>query len=101
MILDAPSLKDSSGHELHRLHDTVLQHLRAPKIMDYEPSGLFITLVLELKLDTNMLSEWHKHSQDSGEVPHFQKLLDFINICAQASEVTSECGKKKKCNTHS
>lgn len=90
---------DGSGRELRRLHDMMLQHLRALKAMDYEPSGPFITLFLELKLDTNMLFEWQTHSQDSGEVPHFQKLLEFINLCAHASEVTSECGKKNKCDT--
>ena len=32
MILEAPSLKDGSGKELRRLHDTVQQHLRALKL---------------------------------------------------------------------
>jgi len=41
-IIDAPSLKDGSGKELRRLHDTVNQHLRA--LMDYEPSGPFFYL---------------------------------------------------------
>ena len=53
MILEAPPLKDGSGKELRRLHDVVQQHLRALKAMDYEPSGPFITSVLELKLDVN------------------------------------------------
>ena len=42
IIIDA-SLKDGSGRELCRLHDTVVQHLRALKAMDYKPSGPFIT----------------------------------------------------------
>ena len=86
MILEAPSLKDGSGKELRRLHDTVQQHLRALKAMDYEPSGPFITSVLELKLDVNTMFEWQKHSQDSTDVPHYQKLLEFVNLRAQASE---------------
>ena len=74
MILHASPLNDSGGRELRRLHDTVLQHLRALKAMDYEPSGPFITSALELKLDTNTMFEieWQKHSQ---EVPHYHKLL--------------------------
>ena len=32
-IVQAPSLKDGSGKELRRLHDTVQQHLRALKAM--------------------------------------------------------------------
>ena len=62
MILETPSLKDGRGRELHRLHDVVLQHLRALKAMEYEPSGPFITSALELKLDTNTMFEWQKHT---------------------------------------
>ena len=39
MILEAPSLKEGSGRELWRLHDTVQQHLRALKAMDCEAPG--------------------------------------------------------------
>ena len=93
MILEAPPLKDGSGKELRHLHDTVQQHLRALKAMEYEPSGSFITSVLELKLDVNTMFEWQKHSQDSNDVPHYQKLLEFINLRAQASE-TPTCNYK-------
>ncbi len=50
-IHEAPSLKDGSGKEIRRLHDSVPQHLRALKAMGEEPSGAFITSILELKLD--------------------------------------------------
>ena len=63
MIMDAPPLKDGNGKELRRLHDLVLQHLPALKAMDYDPSGPFITSILELKLDTNTVFEWQKYSQ--------------------------------------
>ena len=97
MILDATPLKDGNGRELRRLHDTAQQHLRALKAMDYEPSGPFITSVLELKLDTNTMFEWKKFSQDEIEVPHYQKLLEFINLRAQASESSiTEHSKKPK-----
>ena len=86
MILDTPSLKEGNGKELRRLHDTVQQHLRALKAMDYEASGPFITSVLELKLDQNTLFEWHNHSGEPTVVPHYNDLLDFINLRAQASE---------------
>ena len=56
--------------------------------MEYEPSGSFITSVLELKLDTNTMFEWQKYSQDSINVPHYQRLLEFINLPAQASEAS-------------
>ena len=99
MILEAPPLKDSSGKELRRLHDAVQQHLRALKAMNYEPSGLFITSVLELKLDVNTMFEWQRHSQDDTDVPHYHKLLEFINLRAQASETPSTSRKQNECHT--
>ena len=94
MIVEALQLKDGMGKELRRLHDTVQQHLRALKAMDYEPSGPFITSVLELKLDANTMFEWQRHSQDNTDVPHYRKLLDFINLRAQASE-TPQSNRKR------
>ncbi len=69
----------------------------AEKAMDYEPSGPFITSVLELKLNTNTMFEWQKFSQDLPNVPHYQRLLKFINLRAQASESSvAEHGKMPK-----
>ena len=95
MILEAPSLKEGTGKELRRLHDTVQQHLRALKAMDHEPPGPFVTSVLELKLDTNTMFEWQKHSQISVDVPHYKELLEFINLRAQASETSTSDQNKK------
>lgn len=96
MILEAPYVKDGSGKELCCLHDAVLQHLRALKAMGHEPSGPFITSVLELKLDTDTMFEWQKHSQETTEMPHYQKLLEFLNLCAQASESSVQPKKSPK-----
>ena len=54
LIAEAPTLKDDSGCELHRLHDTVQQHLRALRLMSHEPSGP-LTLLL---LDNTTTFEW-------------------------------------------
>ena len=95
MIIESPGLKDNSGKELRRFHDTMQQHLRALKAMGNEPPGAFVTSLLELKLDTDTMFEWQKHTQDSATVPHYQKLLEFINLRAQASEsLVAESGKK-------
>ena len=51
VIIDEPLLKDGSGKELHRLHDTVNQHHCTLKAMDYEASGPSVTSLLEFKLD--------------------------------------------------
>ena len=100
-IVDASILKDGTGKELRRLHDTILQHLRALKTLGHEPSSTFITSVLELKLDQSTMFEWQKHSQESTDVPHYQKLLDFIDLRAQASEVSaSDAVRKSKVDTY-
>jgi len=40
------------------------QHIRALKAMGCEPSGPFLTSLLELKLDVDTSFEWQKYSQD-------------------------------------
>ena len=93
-ILEIPVLKTGNGRELRHLHDVVQQHLRALKSMGYEPSAPFITSVLELKLNVGTMFEWQKHSNSSTGVPHFNELLEFINLCAQASEHTTSGSKR-------
>lgn len=65
-ILNAPSLRDRTGKELHILHDSVVQHLQALKVLGHEPSKQFITSLLELKLDATTVTmfEWQCHSQE-------------------------------------
>ena len=64
-ILDMPPLKTGSGKELRHLHDIAQQHLRALKTIECEPSGSFVTSVLELKLDSRTMFEWQRHSSTS------------------------------------
>ncbi len=101
-IYEIPSLKDGTGRELRRLHDTVQQHLRALKAMGQEPSSSFITSLLELKLDSNTTFEWHRFSHESVSVPHYTKLLEFLDLRAQASETCiSETRKTPRSETYS
>ena len=95
-IIEAPALKDGNGKELRRLHDTVQQHLRALKAMHYEPSGPFVTSFLEMKLDQDTAFEWQKHSKSKTDVPHYQELLDFLNLSAQASETSVYRTRRRK-----
>ena len=94
MILDAPALKEETGYEIHQLHNMIQQHLRALKTMDYEPSGPFITSILELELDASTNFEWQKSSQDIPGYPHYGKLLDFLDLRAKASEASNNNIKK-------
>ncbi len=94
-VVETPALKEGNGRELRRLHDTVAQHLCALKSMDEEPSGSFVTSLLELKLDTTTLSEWRKHTLESTAVPHYNT-LEFIHLRAQASESSVADSHKKR-----
>ena len=101
MILEAPPLKDGTGKEIRRLHDIAQQHIRALRAMELEPSGEFMTSLLELKLDPSTMFEWQRHSQDSNDVPHFQELLKFLNLRAQATEAShSESNRKSPRGDH-
>ena len=100
MIIDAPSVCDSSGKELRRLHDIAQQHIRALKSLGEEPSPAFITSVLELKLDSNTMFEWQGHSQSQTEVPYYQEILKFLDYRAQASEISAPIKQFSKSNLH-
>ncbi len=52
--------------------------------MDQDPSGAFITSMMELKLDQTTMFEWQKTSQGTKSVPHYREILEFLNLRAQA-----------------
>ena len=52
--------------------------------------------MIELKLDVDTLFEWQKHSQKSAIVPHYEELLEFIDLRAQASETSCTTQRKKQ-----
>ena len=91
-IKDTPHLKDGSSKELCHLHDTLQRRLRALKTMKSEPDPSFITSIIGLKLDETTLFECQKHSQEKvDEIPHYLSILEFIDLCAQASESEAKC----------
>ena len=93
-IVDTPSPKDGSGKELRKLHDCLQQHIRALSTLGCDLPGTFLTSMIELKLDVDTLFEWQKHSQENTGVPPYEDLLDFIDLRAQASEVSSSSNKR-------
>ena len=94
-IVEAPSLKDASGKELRRLHDTIQQHLRALKAMDAEPDESFLISIIELKLNVETMFEWQQYNQDETEVPSYTEILEFLGLRAQASETSLSSANKK------
>lgn len=85
-ILDIPPIKSGNGKELCHLYNVAQQHLCALKSMGFQPSGHFVTSILELKLDHRTVFKWQQHSSGSTDVPHYDDLLGFIKLCEQTSE---------------
>ena len=81
-------MKDCSGKVLWRLHDVCGQYLQALKAMKHDPSRAFITSLIETKLHPKTVFEWQRHSQDQVHMPHYAKIVDFIDLRARASENT-------------
>ena len=86
MVVEASSLKDGSGKELHRVHEVLAQ------VMDYKP-GPFLTSLIQLKLDQTTVVEWYRHIQGTLKVPHHSELLKFLDLRARASESTTHEGQ--------
>ena len=94
-ITSISPLKDGTGKELRKLHDTILQHTRALKTMKHVPSKTFLTSLIELKLDAGTLFEWQKHSQSQTNVPKYEDLLSFIDLRAQTLETSHALQPRK------
>ena len=54
--------------------------------MDYDPSGLFITPIPELKLNEDILFKLQRQSHEPRKVPHYQDMFDFLHLSALSHE---------------
>ena len=75
-IVEDPTVKDGSGKEVH----ICSRYLWALKVMKYKLSGVFITSLIQLKLDQLTMFEWQSHGQDQPDVPHYMEILKFIDL---------------------
>ena len=92
------NIESCTGKELRRLHNCLIQHLRALKAMGYKPSASFITSLIQLKLDQNMMFECQKYTQEKKRIPHWDDtcILTFMDMRAQASEMLVQRTDPKK-----
>ena len=56
------------------------------KTVNYDRFGPFIMPLLELRLDQANMFKWQQYTQGTKEVPHYQVLLDFLDLRTQAFE---------------
>lgn len=89
-FLKAKYLKDGSFSELRNFHDTFQHHLRSLKALKKLNFGLFITALGESKLDTTTMVEWQKFTQGETDVPDYETFLQFLDLRAKATELTSQ-----------
>eukprot|EP00794_Sanderia_malayensis_P010236 gene10236-11286_t len=88
-LLQTRSLKDGSSSELRQLHDTFQHNLRSLKALNQLNFDQFITALAETKFDPTTMIEWQKHCQNEKEVPGYEKLLQFLDLRATATELTN------------
>ena len=98
-IVENPVLKEGNSKELRQLHDVISQRLRTLRVMSCEPSGLFITSMIGLKLDPTTAFEWQRHTQDEQDVQHFQSMLELLDVRAQATELITHEGMRRSAAT--
>jgi len=94
--LNLKPMKDGSSGELRKLHDTLQHHLRSLKAMDQLDFERFMTALGECKLDDPTMVYWQKSIQAEKQVPGYDKLLEFLDLQATATELAPhETGPKK------
>lgn len=98
-VVEAPPLKDGSGRELRRLHDVINQHMRAITAMTDNSLEAFVTSIIETKLDRTSMFAWQDYSHESRQVPSYEKLLEFLDRRAQATENTVRESERKRSGT--
>ena len=90
VILEYPKLKDGNRKELRRLHDTMLQDLRALKTIGDPLDTRLITSMIQLKLEPTMSFAWREASRDVIEdVPSYEDILKFLDQRAIAADNNS------------
>ena len=77
-ILQAPSLRNGSGQELRHLHDVIKQHVKALEAMKYDLLEMFMSSVIELKLDQSSMFARQNHSRDHKKCHHILLCWNFL-----------------------
>ena len=84
------------GHkELRKMHDTMVQNLRAlKKTMDCVMNRQIVTSMIQAKVDQMTLFTWKDSSKDQVErAPHCDEILRFLKQRATSESSTQRCSK--------
>ena len=93
VIVEYPKLKEGSGKELRKLHDMMLQNIRAHDTMGYSTDPKFMTSLIQLKLDATTSFAWREASKELlKEVPACEAILKFLDQRARSAD--DEASKK-------
>ena len=80
VIVEYRKLKEGSSKELRKLHDVMLQNIRALSTLGHNIDSKFMTSLIQLKLDANTTFAWREASKDAlKEVPDYKDLLKFVD----------------------
>lgn len=85
-----------SPEELRKLHDTLQHHLRSLKAMEQLDFERFMTALGDCKLDSLTIVDWQKSIQTEKDVPGHEKVLEFLDLRATATELTPQETSQRK-----
>lgn len=78
-------MKEGSGKELRKLHDVMLQNLRALNTMEYHTDPQFMTSLIQLKLELVTSFAWGEAGKESvKEIPDYEAILKFLDQRARS-----------------
>ena len=95
-IQEALPLKTGSGQELRRLHDLLVQHIRALKALEQHTLEMYLTAAIEMKLDEGTRLKWTEYSSDSETTPPYEELLKFLDLQARHHESVAQSVRKSQ-----
>ena len=79
-IVQAPPFKANNSRELLKLYNLCNHHIRTIKASDHYSIDTFLTIVMELKLDTKQ--KWVEFSNNSLTMLQHSVLLKFLDLQA-------------------
>ena len=88
-LVETPHVRTGSGKELRQLHDVVSRHVRSLRTIKGDTFDAFLSASVEMKLDLESKFAWEQHTSEKKDVPSIDELLNFIDLRAQASELST------------
>ena len=88
-LVETLHVMSRSGKELRQFHDVFSHHVRSLRTIKGDTFDAFVSAYAEMKLDQESKFAWEQHTSERKDVPSIDELLKFIDLRAQASELST------------